>query len=119
MLAPPNRMPKLARSLATNPLYRVLTGEAGQRLADERFYEALGTPAVPTLVFAGDVGARGRFLPFGKADSDGVVAVEETRLGGEHVHRVVPAVHTFIMNDREVTRMICQFLKDGALLPSI
>ncbi len=115
MLAPPNRTPKLARALRGNPLYRALTGEAGQRLADEHFYEGLKTPDVPTLVCAGEAGARGRFLPFGTADSDGVVAVEETRLGGAHLHRVVPAVHTFIMNDREVTRMICEFLAEGRL----
>jgi pimeloyl-ACP methyl ester carboxylesterase len=115
MLAPPNRTPKLALALKRNPLYRALTGEAGQRLADPAFYEALKTPAVPTLVFAGDIGARGRLMPYGTPESDGVVGVEETRLPGEHVHRVVPAVHTFIMNDREVTRMICQFLEHGAL----
>lgn len=115
MLAPPNQRPKLARSLKDNPVYRLLTGDAGQRLADEAFYARLLAPRVPTLVFAGDVGARGRFLPFGAGESDGVVAVEETRLSGEHVHRVVPAVHTFIMNDREVTRMICEFLSHGAL----
>lgn len=115
MLAPPNQTPKLARALKENPLYRVLTGDAGQRLADEMFYASLQTPKAPTLVFAGDVGPRGRFLPFGAGESDGVVAVEETRLPGSHVHRVVPAVHTFIMNDREVTRMICHFLERGAL----
>lgn len=115
MLAPPNQAPKLARSLASNPFYRALTGDAGQRLADPAFYEALKSPEVPTLVFAGDVGSRGRLLPFGKGESDGVVAVAETRLVGDHVHRVVPAVHTFIMNDREVTRMICHFLETGAL----
>lgn len=115
MLAPPNQMPKLARALRQNPLYRALTGDAGQRLADEAFYASLQTPDVPTLVFAGDVGSRGRFLPFGAGESDGVVSVEETRLVGSHLHRVVPAVHTFIMNDREVTRMICRFLEEGRL----
>lgn len=115
MLAPPNQTPKLARALKENPLYRMLTGDAGQRLADEAFYASLPIPCVPTLIFAGDVGSRGRFLPFGPGESDGVVAVEETRLPCEHLHRVVPAVHTFIMNDREVTRMICQFLARGRL----
>lgn len=115
MLAPPNQVPKLARALAQNPLYRALTGDAGQRLADPAFYEALQSPDVPTLVFAGEAGSSARFLPLRAVVGDGVVGVEETRLLGAHVHRIVPAVHTFIMNDREVTRMICEFLEHGSL----
>lgn len=112
MLAPPNRPPLLARRLSRNPLFRALTGEAGQRLADPAFYAALPVPDVPTLIFAGDGGPRAAFLPFGHEPSDGVVGVEETRLDGVP-HVVVPAVHTFIMNDREVTRRLLAFLTEA------
>lgn len=114
MLAPPNQPPALARRLKENPLYRALTGDAGRLLADPAFYAALPVPDVPTLIVAGDAGSRGRFLPFRGGPGDGVVGVEETRLG-EHPHLVVDAVHTFIMNHRDVTRTICHFLEEGAL----
>lgn len=110
MLAPPNRSPVLARTLQRNPLFRALTGDAGQRLADPAFYAALPVPEVPTLIFAGDKGPRAKWLPFEGAASDGVVGVEETRLDGVP-HVVVPAIHTFIMNHREVTRAILDFLQ--------
>lgn len=116
MLAPPNRPPLLARTLQRNPLFRALTRDAGQRLADPAFYETVPVPEVPTLIFAGDAGPRARWLPFQGAPSDGVVGVDETRLDGVP-HRVVPAIHTFIMNHREVTRTLVQFLgPDGAAL---
>jgi predicted alpha/beta hydrolase family esterase len=114
MLAPPNQPPALARRLKENALYRALTGDAGRRLADPSFYESLPVPEVPTLIVAGDAGGRGRFLPFRGGPGDGVVGVEETRLG-EHPHLVVDAIHTFIMNHRDATRTICRFLDEGRL----
>lgn len=113
MLAPPNRSPRLARYFETHPLYRALTRDAGQRLADASFYDALPVPAVPTLVFAGTVGPRARWLPFEGAPSDGVVAVDETHLPGAE-HREVPVIHTLIMNDARVAAEITKFLRDAA-----
>lgn len=112
MLAPPNRSPVLARALKENPLFRALTGDAGQRLADPGFFERLPVPEVPTLVLAGDGGPRARWLPFQGAPSDGVVGVDETRLDGA-LHETVPAIHTFIMNHPEVTRRVLAFLEHG------
>lgn len=114
MLAPPNRPPVLARQLKQSRIYRALTGDAGQRLADPEFYEQLQRPDVPTLILAGDSGPRAPWLPFEGAPTDGVVGVEETRLG-DVPHRVVPSLHTFIMNDREATRMIDHFLERGTV----
>jgi len=112
MLAPPNRPPLLARTLKQSRVYRALTGEAGQHLADPDFYDRLDRPDVPTLILAGDGGPRSRWLPFEGAPTDGVVGVEETRLG-DVPHRIVPSLHTFIMNDREATRLIDHFLEHG------
>lgn len=113
MLAPPNRPPRLARHFEQHPLYRFATRDAGQRLADAAFYDALPVPAVPTLVFAGTIGPRARWLPFAGAPSDGVVAVDETHLPGAE-HREVAAIHTLIMNDARVATEITQFLRAGA-----
>lgn len=101
-LAPPNRSPRLARRLASNPIYRALTGEMGQLLADRTFVEALPIPAVPTTVFAGDRGYRGRFSPFHQEPNDGVVSVGETRFTDTQSVIRLPVLHTFIMNNRRV-----------------
>jgi len=113
MLAPPNQPSRLAVMFRDVPLYRALTRDAGQKLGDPAFYEALPLPNVPTLVFAGTVGPRARWLPFAGAASDGVVAVDETRLPGAE-HREVRAIHTLIMNDASVAVAIARFLREGA-----
>ncbi|HJV88851.1 MAG TPA: alpha/beta fold hydrolase [Holophagaceae bacterium] len=102
-LAPPSRSPKLARRLAKNPIYRWLTGDMGQRLADPAFMDALPSPAVPVTVFAGDAGSRSALLPFPGEPNDGVVSVEEARLGPHHDPIRLPVLHTFIMNSRRVS----------------
>ncbi len=111
MLAPPNRSPRLAQRFHRLPVYDALFRDAGQRLADPAFYADLPVPNVPTLVFAGSLGPRARWLPFEGAMSDSVVAVDETFLPNAD-HRVVPAMHTMIMNDAEVTRAIVEFLAE-------
>jgi hypothetical protein len=109
MLAPPNQSPDLARKYQGNPFFRIMTGDAGKKLADPDFYECLGSPEVPTVILAGDKGERARWLP---GTGDGVVGVDETKLG-DVPHHVFDALHTFIMNHPEVTRQICHFLEDG------
>jgi pimeloyl-ACP methyl ester carboxylesterase len=113
MLAPPNRQATMAIQLEQNSLYRLLTGEAGQRLADGRFYASLPNPSgsVPTLVVAGSRGRSDRCSPFSGGANDGIVSVEETRLAGAQ-HLVVSAIHTLIMNHPQTTRAICDFLAD-------
>ncbi len=117
MLAPPNRPPVLARTFSTNPLFRALTRDAGDKLTDEEFFRRLPLPTAPTLIVAGTRGPRARWLPFSGAASDGVLGVEETRLPGI-AHVEVPAIHTFIMNDAEVARLTLRFLQAGSLVES-
>lgn len=109
MLAPPNRPPQLARMLGDQAVFKALTGDAGQRLADPAFYEALPVPEVETVIFAGDAAKAIDVLPFDGAAADGVVSVEETRLP-QVTHRVFPAWHTFIMNHPEVVTALLEFL---------
>jgi pimeloyl-ACP methyl ester carboxylesterase len=109
MLAPPNRPPAMARAFGRNPVFRALTGDAGRRLQDDAFYERLPTPEVQTLVLAGNAAPRVKWLPFGDAPSDGVLAVVETELPGVD-HREVHAIHTLIMNHPETVKSIVEFL---------
>jgi hypothetical protein len=97
-LAPPSRVTGAARVFAKNSFYRFLTRECGQLLADEKFMESLAMPTVPTRVYAGTAGYKGRFSPFGNEDNDGILAVSETPLNSDDDVIRVPAIHTFIMN---------------------
>ena len=114
MLAPPNQPPVMARALEGNPIFKVLTRDAGRKLLDAAFYERLPVPTCPTLVIAGNRGPSAKWLPFRGEPSDGVVRVEETRLPGVP-HVEVPAIHTFIMNDADVSRLTLKFLEAGTL----
>jgi pimeloyl-ACP methyl ester carboxylesterase len=118
MLGPPNNSPLLARRLKNRNLFRLLTGNAGLHMATPEFYENLPIPQMPTLVIAGSAGPKGRLSPFGQDDSDGIVAVAETRLKGAQ-HAVIPGVHTFLMDHPQTYSLICQFLDSpqGAPLP--
>jgi hypothetical protein len=107
MLAPPNRSPALARAMRRNPLFGVLTGDAGKQLGDHGFYSALPVPGVPTLVIAGQTNVP--FLPYRGAASDGVVGVHETQLDGAR-HEVVSCAHTFIMNHPRAVQLLLEFL---------
>ena len=109
LIAPPATACLAARRFAPLRLYRWLTGEMGQRLASQPFMDSLPTPNIPTKIYAGTGGVRGRQAPFGACRNDGVLALHETRLTALPV-LLVPAIHTFIMNKKAVAEDILQFL---------
>lgn len=114
MLAPPNRPPAVARTLKDNPLFRLSSRGAGQKLARSDFYDDLPIPDVPSVVIAGNAGPIwSRFSPWKEAN-DIIVRVDETRLEGVPLIEI-PAVHTFLMNRRDVTRACLDFLERGAV----
>jgi len=113
MLAPPNQSPLLARRLRKRLLYRLMTRDCGSKLVDQTFYATLPHPTIHTTIIAGTAGPRGTWSPFGDWPNDGVVAVEETRLGPNTEVILVPSVHTLIMNSPKVTRIICELLTDS------
>lgn len=109
MLAPPNHPPSVVESI-DNPLFRLFTQDAGQKLRDPAFYDALPKLAAPTLVVAGNAGPTASWLPFGEQPNDGIVTVEETRLEGAEFLEV-PAMHTFLMNRGDVFDAVQGFFR--------
>ncbi len=112
MLAPPNRPPVMVHTLKDNPLFRALTRDTGRRLADEEFFASLPVPQVPSLIIAGNRGPRASWLPFAGRPNDSILRVEETRLEGVPLIEV-PAVHTFLMNRKDVFAAICAFFSES------
>jgi len=97
-LGPPSRVPVLALKFADHRLFRALTGDSGSRLADRAFFAHLPTPSVPTKIYAGTAGPLGLL----REPNDGVLTVDETRIGDDCPVVEVPLLHTFLMNSRVV-----------------
>jgi hypothetical protein len=108
-LAPPTKACLAAQKFAPSRLYKMLTGEMGQLLASPPFMDSLHQPDVPTKIYAGINGLRGRHSPFGEQLNDGVLALEETLLPNVP-YETITAVHTFIMNKKAVVDDIVKFI---------
>jgi hypothetical protein len=114
-LASPTRVCKAADNFAHYRLAKLLAGEFGQRLADRYFMESLPLTSVPTKIYAGTGGPRGRYSPFGEELNDGVLTVRETLLPSVPV-QTVPVIHTFIMNSKVVAQDIVSIVNSSSTL---
>jgi hypothetical protein len=109
-LASPTQVCKAARSFAHHRFAKLLTGEIGQLLANKQFMESLPLTGVPTKIYAGTGGPRGRYSPFGEEPNDGVLTVKETLLPSVPM-QTIPTIHTFIMNSKVITQDIVKITK--------
>ena len=87
--------------------------EIGRVLTDEQFMESLPLPNIPTKIYAGIAGPRGRYSPFGEELNDGLLTVQETFLPNVPI-QTVPVLHTFIMNSKAVTQDIVKIARAGS-----
>lgn len=106
----PHRAPRWARALRAQPLYRLLTGDSGQLLADPVRMAAIPSPAVPAVCIAGDAGPRWRWTPLGDVPNDLVVAVDEVRLD-DALLEVLPVRHTLMMHRASVAAVVLRELE--------
>jgi hypothetical protein len=87
-----------------------VNGQCGQLLAEPSFFARLPGPAVPTTVIAGTKSWPHALSPFDGAPNDGVVAVDEARLGSGTALIELRASHTFMMNNRQVRATVREVL---------
>ena len=113
MLAPPNRPAKLASNLRGSRLFRLWTGDSGQKLADVEFFRTLPVPPVEFGVIAGD---RGHHIGFDEPN-DGVVSVEGAKLEGMSDFIVLHHTHTLIMMASDTADLCQRFLESGTFTP--
>jgi pimeloyl-ACP methyl ester carboxylesterase len=59
----------------------------------------------------------GRFFARFEEDSDGTVAVSETKLPGHTAHLVLPVSHMGMLTSAQVARQVGGFLREGRFLP--
>ncbi|MDB4947377.1 MAG: Lipase [Gemmatimonadetes bacterium] len=103
MLAPPNQGSRAADRFAPW-LGWFLRPLAELRTADGTTVRALPPPeGLDVGVIAGSY--------------DGKVSVDEAHLAGAH-HAVVPAMHSFLMNRRDVRALVTRFLRTGTFEPA-
>jgi pimeloyl-ACP methyl ester carboxylesterase len=115
MLGPPNHCPELAQKVGRLDMAMAIGGKAFRELAEgwEALAPTLMTPPFEFGVLAGGRGDERGYNPLVPGDDDMIVSVKSTRLAGAHDFRVLPVVHTFMMNDATVQQYTLQFLKRG------
>ena len=117
MLSPPNQGSEAADALRTDTLYVWWNGPAGQQLGTgpDGIAARLRPVRYPVGIIAGTRHAlfdaqRATLFP---GPNDGKVSVERTKVTGMSDFLVLPATHTFIMNDDEAISQTLHFLRHG------
>ncbi len=112
-LAPPTQVCRAARNFAHRRLIQLFMGDIGKVLVNKQFMDSLPLPVVPTKIYAGIAGPRGRYSPFGEELNDGLLTIKETVLPSVPL-QTVPALHTFIMNSKVVARDIVKIAQSSS-----
>ena len=115
MLSPPNQGSELVDLLKQFPLYRWITGPAGQEIGrgPESVVNRLKPVGIDVGVIAGNLSINLVFSAFMGGPDDGMVSVKSTMLPEMRDFIIVPNTHTFIMRDPLVIRQVVHFLKHG------
>ncbi len=114
MLAPPNQGSAMAEAWAGMSVFHALYGAAAEQLRPERVQRRPGLPAeVDLLVLAGGRRDGGQgYNRLVRGNDDGLVGVEETRLGPVRPE-LVGGTHTFLQWRPDVLQRAVGFLLEG------
>jgi pimeloyl-ACP methyl ester carboxylesterase len=115
MVGAPNNGAQFAKLLASNTIAQTLMIQPGLQLGVgwDALAEKLSIPSVEFGIIAGGKGDGTGYNPLLEGDDDLVVAVAETRIPGAHDFLVVPALHTFMMDDETIQKSTLKFLEHG------
>ena len=115
MLGPPNQRPKLAEHLGTIDFTGQVSGPSAVQLGEgwPELESHLATPACEFGILAGGNGKPGGRNPLLEGDDDMVVSVASTRLQGAKDFRVLPVIHTTMMNNPTVQQYTLEFFRNG------
>ena len=116
MLAPPNQGSVAVDELVQIPGFEWLNGPAGYQLGKgpKSVPLSLGVPNFDFSVIAGDRTIDPITSAVLPNPDDGRVSVSDTRLEGMRDFVVVPVSHAMIMQDRDVIRLVMNYLSRGS-----
>lgn len=119
MLAPPNQGSAAVDEMERIPGFDWLNGPAGYQLGKgpESVPLRLGTPDFDFAVIAGNRTIDPITSAVLPDPDDGRVSVSDTQLEGMRDFVVVPVSHALIMHDRQVFRLIRNYLEHGSFEP--
>ncbi|QDV71131.1 Alpha/beta hydrolase family protein [Rosistilla carotiformis] len=116
MQGPPNQGAQIAKRLQSTTVFEIITGTSGVQLGInwDELQQHLATPPCEFGIIAGAYDM-GRFRnPLVDGDSDLIVSVEEAKLSGANDFVIVPVLHSFLMDDKDVQELTLRFLETGA-----
>jgi len=119
MLAPPNQGSQAVDEMEGIPGFDWLNGPAGYQLGKgpESLPLRLGVPEFDFAVIAGDRTIDPITSAILDDPDDGKVSVSDTRLEGMRDFVVMPVSHAMIMQDRDVIRLVMNYLSRGSFSP--
>ena len=118
MLAPPNRGTEVIDRFGHWRVLRSVAGPVADELGTrpESVPNQLGPVRGEVGVIAGTLSVNPVFSAVISGRDDGCVGVEQTRVAGMRDHIVIPATHSFLMNNPLVLAQTLVFLRSGHLL---
>lgn len=116
MLSPPNQGSEVVDKLGNLRAFKLANGPAGLQLGTEQnsVPRSLGPASFELGVITGRRSVNPILSWMIPGRDDGKVSVENAKLDGMRDFLVLPASHTFIMNDRRAIEQTIHFLTDGA-----
>ncbi len=82
------------------PPFKWFAGQSGENMASPQFYTQLPALRCPYTIITGTAGQTGALSLFGEEINDFVVSAKESKMHEHDVPIEVPALHSFIMNNK-------------------